>query len=36
MPAFSTNWDARFERWPIPLREVQNNPGLRGAQNPGY
>ncbi|CAA9231553.1 MAG: Cell surface glycan-binding lipoprotein, utilization system for glycans and polysaccharides (PUL), SusD family [uncultured Cytophagales bacterium] len=36
MSAFSTNWNERYERWPIPLREVQNNPGLRGKQNPGY
>jgi len=36
MTAFSSNWNERYERWPIPLREVQNNPALRGTQNPGY
>lgn len=36
MNAFSPNWSNNFERWPIPLREIQNNPSLQGAQNPGY
>jgi hypothetical protein len=36
MPAFSANWKTTFERWPIPQREIQNNPALAGQQNPGY
>ncbi len=36
MPAFNNNWQAVFEVWPIPLREIQNNPALSGAQNAGY
>jgi len=36
MAAFSGNWKQTFELWPIPLREIQNNPSLSGAQNPGY
>lgn len=36
MPAFNANWKETFERWPIPLREIQNNPSFQGAQNPGY
>lgn len=36
MPAFSVNWRSDFELWPIPQREIQNNPALVGNQNPGY
>lgn len=36
MPAFSSNWKAQFELWPIPQREILNNPALAGDQNPGY
>ncbi len=36
MTAFNSNWKDGFELWPIPLREIQNNPALSGAQNPGY
>ncbi len=36
MSAFSPNWNSRYERWPIPQSEIQRNPSLRGAQNPGY
>ncbi len=36
MLAFSPNWDSKYELWPVPLREIQNNPALRGNQNPGY
>ncbi len=36
MPAFSPNWKSTYERWPIPQREIQNNPALTGNQNPGY
>ncbi|GAB3935633.1 RagB/SusD family nutrient uptake outer membrane protein [Larkinella terrae] len=36
MAAFSPNWNARYERWPIPQTEIQRNPALKGAQNPGY
>ncbi|HEX8038673.1 MAG TPA: RagB/SusD family nutrient uptake outer membrane protein [Chryseosolibacter sp.] len=36
MPAFSPNWKSTYERWPIPQREIQNNPALAGNQNPGY
>jgi hypothetical protein len=36
MPAFSSNWKAQFELWPIPQREMLNNPALAGNQNPGY
>jgi hypothetical protein len=36
MPVFNTNWRTRFEKWPIPQREIQNNPGLADDQNPGY
>jgi len=36
MSAFNSNWRETFELWPIPLREMQNNPLLSGAQNPGY
>jgi hypothetical protein len=36
MPAFSANWREAYVRWPIPQREIQNNPALAGNQNPGY
>jgi len=36
MPAFSVNWRDDYEVWPIPQREIQNNPALVGDQNPGY
>lgn len=36
MSAFSTNWKDAYEKWPIPQREIQNNPALVGNQNPGY
>jgi len=36
MPAFSPNWKDTYELWPIPQRELQNNPSLVGEQNPGY
>ena len=36
MTAFSPNWNSRYERWPIPQTEIQQNPTLRGQQNPGY
>jgi hypothetical protein len=36
MSAFSTNWRDDYELWPIPQREIQNNPALVGNQNPGY
>lgn len=36
MPPFNSNWRSAYELWPIPQREIQNNPGLEGEQNPGY
>ena len=36
MPAFSSNWKDAYELWPIPQREILNNPALEGNQNPGY
>lgn len=36
MPGFSPNWRSAYARWPIPQREIQNNPALAGHQNPGY
>ena len=36
MSAFSPNWSSRLELWPIPQSEILRNPGLQGAQNPGY
>ncbi|MFM9839784.1 MAG: RagB/SusD family nutrient uptake outer membrane protein [Cyclobacteriaceae bacterium] len=36
MPVFSSNWTDKFELWPIPQREILNNPALAGTQNPGY
>lgn len=34
MSAFSPNWNSRYELWPIPQREIQQNTALQ--QNPGY
>lgn len=36
MNAFTPNWSETDNLWPIPLREITNNPSLRNAQNPGY
>lgn len=36
MSAFSPNWNSRYELWPIPQSEIQQNPTLKGQQNPGY
>ena len=36
MSAFSTNWKDTYKLWPIPQREMLNNPALVGHQNPGY
>lgn len=36
MSAYSVNWRSDYEVWPIPQREIQNNPALVGNQNPGY
>ncbi|HOY49439.1 MAG TPA: RagB/SusD family nutrient uptake outer membrane protein, partial [Flavobacteriales bacterium] len=36
MTAFSSNWKDAYELWPIPQREILNNPSLADDQNPGY
>ncbi len=36
MSAYSPNWKDAYELWPIPQREILNNPALEGNQNPGY
>lgn len=36
MNSFSTNWKSTYKLWPIPQRELLNNPSLVGNQNPGY
>jgi hypothetical protein len=36
MDQFTSNWTEKDELWPIPLREITNNPSLKDAQNPGY
>ena len=36
MEEFTSNWSDKDELWPIPLREITNNPSLSDAQNPGY
>ncbi len=36
MSAFTSNWKDSYELWPIPQRELLNNPALAGNQNPGY
>lgn len=34
MSAFTPSWNSRYELWPIPQREIQQNTAL--TQNPGY
>ncbi len=34
--ASAPNWNAKYQFWPVPQAEIQRNPSLRGAQNPGY
>jgi hypothetical protein len=36
MTAFSPNWKDTYLLWPVPQRELQNNPALANDQNPGY
>lgn len=36
MVPFNPNWKSTYNLWPIPQRELQNNPSLAGNQNPGY
>jgi hypothetical protein len=36
MPGFNSNWKPAYQLWPIPQRELQNNPSLAENQNPGY
>lgn len=36
MNEFTSNWTEKDELWPIPFREIVNNPSLKDAQNPGY
>ncbi len=36
MSAFSSNWNQKYELWPIPQSEIQRNTALVGQQNPGY
>jgi len=36
MNSFSPNWKPTYKLWPIPQRELLNNPSLAGNQNPGY
>jgi hypothetical protein len=36
MNEFTNNWTEKDELWPIPLREIINNPSLKDVQNPGY
>ncbi len=36
MSAYTSNWKDAYERWPVPQGEIQQNPALNGAQNPGY
>ncbi|MEJ1240178.1 RagB/SusD family nutrient uptake outer membrane protein [Chryseolinea sp. T2] len=36
MSAFSPNWREDYNLWPIPQRELQNNPAIADDQNPGY
>jgi len=36
MNSFSANWKPTYNVWPIPQREILNNPSLTGNQNPGY
>jgi hypothetical protein len=36
MDEFTNNWTEKDRLWPVPLREISNNPSLKNAQNPGY
>ncbi|NJN25594.1 MAG: RagB/SusD family nutrient uptake outer membrane protein [Cyclobacteriaceae bacterium] len=36
MDEFTNNWTSKDQLWPVPLREIRNNPELKNAQNPGY
>ena len=36
MDEFTSNWTEKDELWPVPLREIINNPSLKNSQNPGY
>jgi len=36
MSLFSSAWKDKYDVWPIPQREIQNNQALAGHQNPGY
>jgi starch-binding outer membrane protein, SusD/RagB family len=36
MASFNSNWKSTYNLWPIPQYEIQNNPALKGNQNPGY
>jgi hypothetical protein len=36
MSSFTPNWKDAYILWPVPQREIQNNPALVGEQNPGY
>lgn len=36
MSAYSPNWKDTYDLWPIPQREILNNPALANEQNPGY
>jgi hypothetical protein len=36
MSLFSNAWKDKYDLWPIPQREIQNNQALAGHQNPGY
>jgi hypothetical protein len=36
MPPFNSNWQSTYNLWPVPQRELQNNPSLADDQNPGY
>ena len=36
MNEFTSNWTEKDRLWPIPFREIINNPSLKDAQNPGY
>jgi len=36
MNSFSPNWKSTYKLWPVPQRELLNNPSLAGNQNPGY
>ncbi|MEN7549712.1 RagB/SusD family nutrient uptake outer membrane protein [Rapidithrix thailandica] len=36
MSAVTSNWTVKNKLWPVPQREISNNPALAGDQNPGY